>query len=44
MFEKIIKKLKLSSGKIKTSENIDTLKESEKTKPVDTKEQNEISM
>jgi hypothetical protein len=38
MFEKIIKKLKPDSGKTKTSEEVDTLKESEKTKQVDAKE------
>jgi hypothetical protein len=38
MFEKIIKKLKFGSGKTKTSEDVDALKESEKTKQVDAKE------
>jgi hypothetical protein len=38
MFEKIIKKLKSGSGKTKISEEVDTLKESEKTKQVDAKE------
>ena len=38
MFEKIIKKLKFSSCKTKTSDDVDGVKESEKSQQVDAKE------